>query len=84
MGHRLALKFVGNLFILPDLVILFPLWPFTPLLYCNLYFAVSESSINIILYRVLVQHYFTIRNVNRRDTIETSYYTEVCFNKTVQ
>ena len=46
MGRRPALKCFGNLFILPGLVILFRLWPFIPLIYCNLSFAVNESSIN--------------------------------------
>jgi hypothetical protein len=36
MGRRLALKFFGYLFILQGLVILFRMWPFIPLIYCNL------------------------------------------------
>ena len=60
MGRRLALKFFGNLFILPGLVIPFRLWPFIPLIYWNLSFAVNESSINSLEYLKGPSHFTAV------------------------
>jgi hypothetical protein len=80
MGRRLALKFFGYLFILPGLVILFRLWPFIPLIYCNLSFAVNESSIKRLRLFYIVKYcrVFIIECIIRNKWYERNRVVVLC------